>query len=631
MAYLFSPIFNASQQFTAAGLPLSGGLLSTFQAGTSTPLATATTSGAGVFNANPIQLGSDGTPPNEIWLSPTQAYKFILTDSTGSNPRTFDNVTGIDAAAAVLSGNLANTTDPAEGDALVGVKRTSIAAVASTLHNWIEGTVINASEAGIAPGNSSVSNTTLLNALILNSPGRRIYFPGYLGAYSFGDLILAGNTHYWFGDGVEGTKFVYTGTGTFINAEVTTDAFLPRSPIYLEGIGFSGTTKTTQVGLSIKNRHDYSIRNCTFDHFSTLIRLNTAYIGEFDNVNGTDCDVGWDLVGDINRVTFRSCGITSFVSTGVHLRTGTFGCLAVVFDNCDLEFAAGACVLCETNDVITFRDCYLGDTVTGDVFQIIAGQLVVDGGLVSYGQNSSFTNRLVEFFTSPFTDQQSLTITNAKINGGTYCGPDAEKMVKGPGKLVIENCGVATQPAWPGALVAVIGDPFGRAPGMNALASSLGRSMTSGVTGGVVVTTTASTATDSLFVQCTTAGSGTDNMFLRVPIPLYMLRTFGAVGMIMVYKSNAPFSVQLASSATTFNTSPKLPFSTALPNTTSALMTAVVVNQDPLSADYSVLEVYRTGPSVSHFIEIVELYLFDDRQSGPAGTLYSCKNLYKPV
>ena len=91
-----SPVFNAWQGFNASGQVLAGGLLYAYQAGTSTPEATYTTSGGSIANTNPIVLGSDGRPPSEIWLTAGQAYKFILQDSLG-NPvgPTLDNVYGV--------------------------------------------------------------------------------------------------------------------------------------------------------------------------------------------------------------------------------------------------------------------------------------------------------------------------------------------------------------------------------------------------------------------------------------------------------------------------------------------------------------------------------------------------------
>jgi len=91
-----SPIGNGYQFFTAGGLivPLSGGLLYTYAAGTSTPTATYTDSAGSVLNTNPIVLSSDGRTPSEIWLIDGTAYKFVLKNSAGSTIATYDNISG---------------------------------------------------------------------------------------------------------------------------------------------------------------------------------------------------------------------------------------------------------------------------------------------------------------------------------------------------------------------------------------------------------------------------------------------------------------------------------------------------------------------------------------------------------
>ena len=101
-AVLLSPVFNAWQGFSAGGLPLSGGFLSTYLAGTLTPAATYTTNAGNVANATTIQLDAAGRPPQEIWLVYGQAYKFILTDALGTNPLTFDNISGVASSTADL-------------------------------------------------------------------------------------------------------------------------------------------------------------------------------------------------------------------------------------------------------------------------------------------------------------------------------------------------------------------------------------------------------------------------------------------------------------------------------------------------------------------------------------------------
>ena len=95
MSVNLSPIGNGVSFLGTTGLPLSGGKIYTYQAGSSTPLATYTTINGTIANANPIILGTDGRTPNEIWLTYGYNYKFILQDSVGSTIATYDNLYGI--------------------------------------------------------------------------------------------------------------------------------------------------------------------------------------------------------------------------------------------------------------------------------------------------------------------------------------------------------------------------------------------------------------------------------------------------------------------------------------------------------------------------------------------------------
>lgn len=97
MTVYLSPIGNGFQFFDSTGKPLNAGLLNTYAAGSSTPQATYTTIVGNVANANPIVLGVDGRPPQEIWFSAGVSYKFILTDSLGNTIAngTYDNLYGI--------------------------------------------------------------------------------------------------------------------------------------------------------------------------------------------------------------------------------------------------------------------------------------------------------------------------------------------------------------------------------------------------------------------------------------------------------------------------------------------------------------------------------------------------------
>jgi hypothetical protein len=100
MSVNLSPIGNGFQFFTTTGLPLAGGYIYTYQAGSTTGLSTYTDPSALYPNTNPIQLGTDGRPPQEIWLLAGYNYKFVLTDSLGNTIQTYDNLYGIIGVAS---------------------------------------------------------------------------------------------------------------------------------------------------------------------------------------------------------------------------------------------------------------------------------------------------------------------------------------------------------------------------------------------------------------------------------------------------------------------------------------------------------------------------------------------------
>lgn len=72
------------------GQPLAGGQLFSYQAGTTTPLATYTDSTGVTQNANPVILNSRGEC--NCWIPPNTGYKFVLEDSFGNVIWTVDQV-----------------------------------------------------------------------------------------------------------------------------------------------------------------------------------------------------------------------------------------------------------------------------------------------------------------------------------------------------------------------------------------------------------------------------------------------------------------------------------------------------------------------------------------------------------
>jgi hypothetical protein len=112
MAYYQSPIAFQLQSFTNQGVILSGGLIYTYLAGTTTPQATYADSGAVVTNANPIVLDSSGRLTTSIWVSAGVVLKIIIKDSSGNTLATVDNIASINDIGSILAspGTIGGTT-----------------------------------------------------------------------------------------------------------------------------------------------------------------------------------------------------------------------------------------------------------------------------------------------------------------------------------------------------------------------------------------------------------------------------------------------------------------------------------------------------------------------------------------
>jgi hypothetical protein len=93
-----------AQFFDNNGVPLSGGKIYAYEAGTTTPLATYTSSTGATAHTNPIVLDSGGRVPSggEIW-NQLRLYKFVLKTSADVTIATYDNVGSSFNATAIIA------------------------------------------------------------------------------------------------------------------------------------------------------------------------------------------------------------------------------------------------------------------------------------------------------------------------------------------------------------------------------------------------------------------------------------------------------------------------------------------------------------------------------------------------
>lgn len=95
------PVFKA---FSNDGFPLAFGQLTTYQAGTTTKIATYVDSTQTTQNTNPIRLNARGECA--LWLDPNQSYKFLLQDFFGNTIPGYpvDNIPGSGATQGFFYG-----------------------------------------------------------------------------------------------------------------------------------------------------------------------------------------------------------------------------------------------------------------------------------------------------------------------------------------------------------------------------------------------------------------------------------------------------------------------------------------------------------------------------------------------
>lgn len=117
------------QFFDANGDPLVAGKVYTYAGGTTTPIATFTSQTGATANTNPIILDSRGMA--NIWLQPTIAYKFLVTDSNDVQQYTTDNI-------LVPVDNLSFGSPPAIGD--VAPNSGAFTSLSATLNVTFSGT-----------------------------------------------------------------------------------------------------------------------------------------------------------------------------------------------------------------------------------------------------------------------------------------------------------------------------------------------------------------------------------------------------------------------------------------------------------------------------------------------------------
>jgi hypothetical protein len=322
-----------AQFFDDNGVPLSGGLLYTYAAGTTTAAATYTSITGLSANSNPIVLDAGGRVPNEIWLTTGSSYKFVLQDSDNILIGTWDNIPGVNDYT-VLTAALANQTDPALGDALIGFRQANntgliSGAVGRTVHQKLQD-LVSVKDFG-AKGDGTTDDTTAIQAAIYyaQSSGGCVYLPAgiYIISAALNVQINSGGLPFTRpsikGDGVGATTILQTAVASGII--ITGYAANPADYMYIQDLTLQGKTgSNTGAGLSFSDSAFVNITNVEVTGWDTgvygvdsLSMTFTRLVSRF-NINGFrfESNNSPDYVSEPNAIGMFGCTIGNNTNYG---------------------------------------------------------------------------------------------------------------------------------------------------------------------------------------------------------------------------------------------------------------------------------------------------------------------------
>jgi hypothetical protein len=373
-----------AQFFDNAGNVLTGGKIFSYAAGTTTPLATYTTFAGNINHSNPIILDASGRVPSggEIWVLENASYKFVLTDSNNVLIGTYDNIDSLYVGTA-----LANTTDPALGDALVGFRQSNASgnlngAVGRTVHQKFQESV-SVKDFGAVGDGVTDDTTAIQNAVNALSIDSSLYFPK--GIYLISSTIILPQRITLYGDGMIATQIKTTANAPILQLGAAGDAYT-RTYIHDLGIlGDGSTAKNDQHGIYADSTSTGYVTQCTFERINfgnisgNAFRFDAvalSFAGLVGNVfsqikiqqNKSDCI----RIGGFSAAnTFNDCSFQESDFSGI-VYVGWRGIQSTVLNSCRFEslgvttpspiravYAEANSLLGGTGPEITMNDCYI--------------------------------------------------------------------------------------------------------------------------------------------------------------------------------------------------------------------------------------------------------------------------------
>lgn len=361
MANFLSPIGNGVPFTDANGNPLSGALLFTYVAGSSTKKTTYTDEDGLTPNANPIELDSDGYAPDPIWLIGGSTYKLLLAPAGDTDPPSstikgpWDNIAGINDTSVSIDQWITGPT-PTFVDAntftLVGDqttdfhvnRRLKLTVSAGTVYGYISATAfttLTTVDVVLDSGNLDAGLSAVQLALLTSDNHS---YPNEIATTDTAQTISGAKTHS--GTITMSGKPIELAEGAAVASATTTD-------IWGGGDGnivhVTGTTTITSFGTAPQAG---ALRWVIFDGALTLTHgANLQCLGEanittaagdralvfadtttahkvlwYHNLNGTPVVPSWKLITDSGASSSASIAFTSGI-------TSTYALYAITIDN----------------------------------------------------------------------------------------------------------------------------------------------------------------------------------------------------------------------------------------------------------------------------------------------------------
>ena len=256
-----------AQFFDNSGVILSGGLVYTYAAGTTTPQTTYTTSAGNVAHTNPIVLNSAGRVASggEIWLTDAVAYKFVLETSTAVTIATYDNVTGnssgIYAAFAASSGS-----------SLVGFIQAGTGAVATTVQAKLRESVSVKDFGAVGDGITDDTDAFRLayQAIVSLRKSSQSTVFDYTSPYLFipyGKYVISGSITEATGASNSATELTVVGESSILLGGAGTFNFFEfRFNCDITGVAFQGGGRAFYIQSGNADSAKFNINDCTFQN-----------------------------------------------------------------------------------------------------------------------------------------------------------------------------------------------------------------------------------------------------------------------------------------------------------------------------------------------------------------------------